>query len=241
MIMGGRSRIWGRKTHENQGHGGGVSLRTSCFWQYLEAALGYERWPRPRRPHRRALWRRPCRQSGRLEFLSQRSLAAGCALPVRAEGCHHEKLPKHTHAASTYGIAPARRARPWILYGTSEQSRWAPQLGQRSWHACMSIIMCPHMGHSFLLPAAIHYAQGSASYYSFWQTRRLRPSGLCAPAPGSPSVCLDRRRALPPRLREAAELKFLPSSNPYRFSTCSMSSTSGMVGGVTIHRTQPIR
>ena len=39
----------------------------------------------------------------------------------------------------TYGIAPARR---WILYGPSEQSRWAPQLGQRSWHACMSIIIC---------------------------------------------------------------------------------------------------
>ena len=138
-------------------------------------ALGYERWPRPRRPHRRVLWRRPCRQSRRLEFLSQRSLAAGCALPVRAEGCHHEKLPKHTHAASTYGTAPARRTRPWIPYGPSEQSRWAPQLGQRSWQACMSIIVCPHMGHSFFLPTAIHHMPRSASYYSFWQTRRLRP------------------------------------------------------------------
>ena len=115
------------------------------------------------------------------------------------------------HAASTYGIAPARLTRPWILYGTSEQSRWAPQLGQRLWHACMSIIVCPHMGHSFFLPAAIHHAQGSASYYSFWQTQRLRPSGLCALAPRSPSVCLDRRCTLSPRLRGAAELKFVPS------------------------------
>ena len=112
-------------------------------------------------PHRRVLWRRPCRQSECLEFLSQRSLAAGCTLPVRAEGCHHEKLPKHTHAASTYGIAPARRARPWIPYGPSEQSRRAPQLGQRSWQACMSIIVCPHMWHSFFLPADIHQTPGN--------------------------------------------------------------------------------
>ena len=136
------------------------------FWQHRGRRLGMRGGP-VQRPHRRALWRRPCRQSGCLEFLSQRSLAAGCTLPVRAEGCHHGKLPKHTHAVSTYGIAPARLARPWIPYGPSEQSRWAPQLGQRSWHACMSIIACPHMGHSFFLPAAIHHAPGSASYYSF--------------------------------------------------------------------------
>ena len=74
--------------------------------------------------------------------------------------------------------------------------RWAPQLGQRSWQACMSIIVCPHMGHSFFLPTAIHHAPGSASYYSFWQTRRLRPSGSCAPAPRSPPVCLDSRCTL---------------------------------------------
>ena len=110
----------------------------------------------------------------------------------------HVELESHLspHAASTYDIAPARLARPWILYGPSEQSRWAPQLGQRSWHACMSIIVCPHMGHSFFLPATIHHAQGSASYYSFWQTRRLRPSGLCALAPRSPLVCLDSRCTL---------------------------------------------
>ena len=87
-------------------------------------------------------------------------------------------IPLSHHAASTHGIAPTRRARLWIPYGPSEQSRRAPQLGQRSWHACMSIIVCPHMGHSFFLSAAIHHAQGSASYYSFWQARRLqqRPS-----------------------------------------------------------------
>ena len=62
------------------------------------AALGYGRWPRPQRPHRRVLWWCPCRQPGCLEFLSQRSLAAGCTLPVRAEGCRHEKLPKRPHA-----------------------------------------------------------------------------------------------------------------------------------------------
>ena len=72
----------------------------------------------------------------------------------------HMVLESHLfpHAASAYGIAPARLARPWILYRPSEQSRWAPQLGQRSWQACMSIIACPHMGHSFLLPADIHQA-----------------------------------------------------------------------------------
>ena len=86
------------------------------------------------------------------------------------------------HAASMHGIAPPRRARPWIPYWTSEQSRRAPQLGQRSWQACMSIIMCPHMGHSFFLLAGIHHTPGSASYYLFWQARcpRQRPSGPCA-------------------------------------------------------------
>ena len=63
------------------------------------------------------------------------------------------------HATSMHSIAPARRACPWILYGSSEQSRWAPQLGQRSWQACMSIIWHPHMRHSFFLPAAIRHAQ----------------------------------------------------------------------------------
>ena len=71
------------------------------------AALGYGRWPRPQRPHRRVLWWRPCRQSGCLEFLSQRSLAAGCTLPVRAEGCHHEKLPKRPHARHCPGAPRA--------------------------------------------------------------------------------------------------------------------------------------
>ena len=142
----------------------------------------------------------------------------------------HVELESHLsyHAASMHGIALARRARTWILYGPSEQSRWAPQLGQRSWQACMSIIVCPHMGHSFFLPAVIYHAPGSASYYSCWQARLLRQllSGLrsftCsrirfillmlagtapaaaairpihAPALGSPPVCLDRRRALSP-------------------------------------------
>ena len=72
------------------------------------------------------------------------------ALLARGVGAHEDL------AASMHGIAPARRARPWIPYGPSEQSRWAPQLGQRSWQVCMSIIACPHMGHSFLLPADIH-------------------------------------------------------------------------------------
>ena len=90
----------------------------------------------------------------------------------------HEKLPKRPHAASAYGVALERR---WIPYGPSEQSKWAPQLGQRSWQACMSIIWHPHMGHSFLLPAAIHHAPGSAPYYSCRQARCLRqlPSGQC--------------------------------------------------------------
>ena len=41
----------------------------------------------------------------------------------------------------------------------------------------------------------------------------IRPTRT--PAPGSPSVCLDRRRALPPRLRGAAELKFLPTKRTF--------------------------
>ena len=46
----------------------------------------------------------------------------------------------------------------------------------------MSIIVCPHMGHSFFLPADIHHTSGYASYYLFWQARcpRQRPSGPCA-------------------------------------------------------------
>ncbi len=42
-----------------------------------------------------------------------------------------------------------------------------------------------------------------------------------APVPRSPPTCLDRRRTLPPRLREAAELKFLPTKctfHPVHFS-----------------------
>ena len=54
-------------------------------------------------------------------------------------------------AAPTYGIAPARRARPWIPYGPSERSGRAPQSGQGSWQACMSVITRPHMGHLLIL------------------------------------------------------------------------------------------
>ena len=122
------------------------------------------------------------------------------------------------HAASMHGIALARRARPWILYGPSEQSRWAPQLGQRSWQACMSIIWHPHMRHSFFLPAAIHHAQDPLhiTHTGRHGTRGNGHPPTRAPAPGSPPACLDRRRTLPPRLRGAAELKFAPSANPLR-------------------------
>ena len=101
-------------------------------------------------------------------------VAARMWLGIQALPTCRVQIHLSPHAASTYGIAPARHARPWIPYGPSEQSRWAPQLGQGSWQACMSIIVCPHMGHSLLLPVAIHHAQGSVSYYSFWQARRLR-------------------------------------------------------------------
>ena len=56
-------------------------------------------------------------------------------------------------AAPTYGIAPARRARPWIPYGPPGRSGRAPQSGQRSWQACMSVIIRPHTGH-LLIPTA---------------------------------------------------------------------------------------
>ena len=81
--------------------------------------------PRPQRPHRRVLWRRPCRQSGCLEFLSQRPPAAGCTLPVRAEGRHHEKLPKRPHAT-----ALLRRAAHVLGFPTGRRS--SPG-GRRSW------------------------------------------------------------------------------------------------------------
>ena len=101
-----------------------------------------------------------------------------------------------------HGIASARRARPWILYGPSEQSRWAPQLGQRSWQACMSIIWHPHMGHSFFLPAGIHHTPGSAPYYSCRQARCLRQRLPCLCAylrqscrmRGSPVKCDQGRK-----------------------------------------------
>ena len=39
---GDRPRVWGRKTHENQGHGGGVSLRTlRVFDNTMRETLGY--------------------------------------------------------------------------------------------------------------------------------------------------------------------------------------------------------
>ena len=105
-------------------------------------------------------------------------------------GAHpHEKPLKRPHAWHCLGTP----LDPLRVVGAVQVGA---AVGQRSWQACMSIIMCPHMGHSFFLPTTIHHAPGSASYYSFWQTRRLRPSGSCAPAPGSPPVCLDSRCTL---------------------------------------------
>ena len=106
----------------------------------------------------------------------------------------HENRQNAAHAVSMYGIVPARRACPWIPYGPSEQSRRAPQLGQRSWQARMSIIICPHMGHSFLLPAAIHQTPGirlillipagtaPAAMGRFWCRCGQPPSGRRRPA-----------------------------------------------------------
>ena len=94
--------------------------------------------------------------------------------------CVQNGTPRET-AETSPCTALSRRAAHVLgfLYGPSEQSKWAPQLGQRSWHACMSIIICPHMGHSFLLPAAIHHAPGSAPYYSCQQARCLRQRLPC--------------------------------------------------------------
>ena len=81
----------------------------------------------------------------------------------------------------------------------------------------MSIIACPHMGHSFLLLADIHQMPGN-HFILLILAGRCRwqlPSGPRAHAPRSPSVCLDRRRALLPRLRGAAELKFLPTKRTF--------------------------
>ena len=110
--------------------------------------------------------------------------------------------------APMHGIASARRARPWILYGPSEQSRWAPQLGQRSWQACMSIIICPHMGHSFFLPAAIHRAPGSAPYYSCRHARCLRQRLPC--------LCAHMRQSC--RMRESPVKCGQPVPGPHRAS-----------------------
>ena len=76
----------------------------------------------------------------------------------------------------------------------------------------MSIIMCPHMGHSFLLPAAIHQTPGNRFILLILAgtvpaAAAIRP--MRAPAPGSPPACLDRRCTLSPRLQGAAELKFV--------------------------------
>ena len=84
-----------------------------------------------------------------------------------------------SHRRSRSLVFNSTRAHTWILYGPSEQSRWAPQLGQRSWQACMSIIVCPHMGHSFFLPTAIHHAQDPLH---ITHTDRYGSCGSCHPA-----------------------------------------------------------
>ena len=93
-------------------------------------------------------------------------------------------LSMHTRWRGTMLSTPHAEPIPLHpLYRSSEQSRWAPQLGQRSWQACMSIIACPHMGHSFLLSAGIHDTPGSASYYLFWQDGAggsCHPTHACA-------------------------------------------------------------
>ena len=132
--------------------------------------------------------------------------------------------------APMHGIAPARRARPWIHYGPSEQSRWAPQLGQRSWHACMSIIICPHMGHSFFLPAAIHHTPGSAPYYSCRQARCLRQRLPCLCAHMRQSC---RMRGSPVKCGQPVQAPTEPHGpglNAYRSLTSRFRGPSGCMG-----------
>ena len=109
----------------------------SGFLAISGAALGYGRWLRPQRPRRRALWRRP---AGNRDAWSscQSSLAAGCTLPVRAEGCHHEKLPKHIHArhcpdAQRMPLDPLRAV-------------GAVQAGRRSWGRGRGMPVCRSSG-----------------------------------------------------------------------------------------------
>ena len=150
------------------------------------------------------------------------------------------------YAASMHGIAPARRAYTWIPYGPSEQSRRAPQLGQRSWQARMSIIACPHMGHSFFLPVVIYHAPGSASCYSYWQARLLR---LWA-GPGVGVVRARRDRAgerVARRVRDAAVPYHVKVVRPFPWcrdghevlASGSCQAGHGAVGSAVVDRERP--
>ena len=86
-----------RMKNRNMETGGG--LRTlRIFGNIRGAAPGYGDSPVHRSHVGECRGGASDRQSGCLEFLSQRYPAAGCTLPVRAEGCHHERLPKRPHA-----------------------------------------------------------------------------------------------------------------------------------------------
>ena len=122
-------------------------LRAPDFWQYRGRRLGMGDGPVRRGHTGECCGGAPA---------GNRDAWSSChsALQRRVAPCRCVQKGATTRSCRNvpmHGIASARRARPWIPYGPSERSGRAPQSGQRSWQACMSVITCPHTGH-LLIP-----------------------------------------------------------------------------------------
>ena len=198
----------------------------SGFLATSGAALGYGRWLRPQRPRRRALWRRPYRQSGCLEFLSQRSLAAGCTLPMRAEGCHHEKLSKHTHARH----CPGAQRMPLDPLRTVGAVQVGAAIGAE-------VVACLYVDHLASAHGALLFLASSHPPCSGIRSILLMPAGtvpaaaatllVCAPAPELPHAGIASQmrpaRSRPPEPHE-------PGLDAYRSLTGRARGSSGCMG-----------
>ena len=126
----GIGRTWQRMSRLMRPAGSG-------FLAISGAALGYGRWLRPQRPRRRALWRRPCRQSGCLEFLSE--LPSGGLHPA----CACRRVPPREAAETHPCTALPRRAAHAL--GSSTGRRSSPS-GRRSWGRGRGMPVCRSSG-----------------------------------------------------------------------------------------------
>ena len=156
----------------------------------------------------------------------QSSLAAGCTLPVRAEGCHHEKLPKHIHArhcpdAQRMPLDPLRAV-------------GAVQVGAA---VGAEVVACLYVDHLASAHGALLFLASSHPPCSGIRSILLMPAGtvpaaaatllVCAPAPELPHAGIASQmrpaRSRPPEPHE-------PGLDAYRSLTGRARGSSGCMG-----------